>query len=305
VPVFECMLAHDGANHESKITGKKLVEPKLDGVRVLAVVNGSACTLYSRNGKEFENFPQIADFVEEHRKAFQRDSAFGGQFVLDGEIVGKSFQDLMKQAQRKNNAKTDNMVYHVFDILPLSEFREGFCNLQQHKRIDLLKRAQAFLPENGCVRVMPGMDVDLDTAEGHDVMRRFAEASVEEGYEGIMIKSMDAPYECKRSDFWMKWKPTITVDLTIVGFEEGTGRNAGRLGAIIYEGVDNERNIRVNVGTGYSDSDRDEFWSLRNQLLGVIGEIQADAVTQNQDGTYSLRFPRHVRFRGFEPGEKL
>ena len=305
IPVFSCQLAQDSTDQPKKLRGIKRLEVKLDGVRVLAVVNGSACTLYSRNGKEFENFPQISEFIEEHRKAFQRDSAFGGQFVLDGEIMGKNFQDLMKQAQRKSNARTDNMVYHVFDIVPLSEFRKGFCNLQQHKRIDLLKRAQAFLPENSCVRVMPGMDVDLDTAEGHDAMRRFAEASVEEGYEGIMIKNMDAPYECKRSDFWMKWKPTITVDLTIVGFEEGTGRNEGRLGAIIYEGVDNERNIRVNVGTGYSDSDRNEFWAARDQLLGVIGEIEADAVTQNQDGTYSLRFPRHKRFRGFEAGEKL
>jgi len=305
IPIFSCQLAQDSTDHPKKLKGIKRLEVKLDGVRVLAVVNGSACTLYSRNGKEFENFPQIADFVEEHRKAFQRDSAFGGQFVLDGEIVGKSFQDLMKQAQRKSNAKTDNMVYHVFDILPLTEFRDGFCNLQQHKRIDLLKRAQAFLPENGCVRVMPGMDVNLDTAEGHDVMRRFAEASVEEGYEGIMIKNMDAPYECKRSDFWMKWKPTITVDLNIVGFEEGTGRNLGRLGAIMCEGEDNGRKIRVNVGSGLSDSDRDEYWLNRDTLLGDVVEVEADAVTQNQDGSYSLRFPRFMRFRGFEPGEKL
>jgi len=305
IPVFSCQLAQDSTDHPKKLKGIKRLEVKLDGVRVLAVVNGSVCTLYSRNGKEFENFPQIADFVEEHRKAFQRDSAFGGQFVLDGEIVGKNFQDLMKQAQRKSNAKTDNMVYHVFDILPLSEFREGFCNLQQHKRIDLLKRTQAHLPENGCVQIMPGIDVDLDTAEGHDVMRRFAEASVEEGYEGIMIKSMDAPYECKRSDFWMKWKPTITVDLNIVGFEEGTGRNAGRLGAIICEGVDNDRTIRVNVGSGLSDSNRDEYWAARNELLDRVVEVEADAVTQNQDGSYSLRFPRFVRFRGFDAGEKL
>ena len=305
IPVFSCQLAQDSTDQPKKLRGIKRLEVKLDGVRVLAVVNGSACTLYSRNGKEFENFPQIADFVEEHRKAFQRDSAFGGQFVLDGEIVGKSFQDLMKQAQRKSNAKTDNMVYHVFDIVPLNEFREGFCNLQQHKRIDLLKRAQAFLPENGCVRVIPGMDVDLDTAEGHDVMRRFAEASVEEGYEGIMIKSMDAPYECKRSDFWMKWKPTITVDLNIVGFEEGTGRNLGRLGAIICEGDDNDRRIRVNVGSGFSDTLRDEYWTSRDDLLGHLVEVQADAVTQNQDGSYSLRFPRFLRFRDFEAGSKI
>jgi DNA ligase-1 len=305
IPIFSCHLAQDSTDQPKKLKGIKRLEVKLDGVRVLAVVNGSACTLYSRNGKEFENFPQIADFIEEHRKAFQRDSGFGGQFVLDGEIVGKSFQALMKQAQRKRDANTDDMIYHVFDIMPLTEFREGFCNIKQSKRIDLLKRSQAFLPENGCVRVMPGLDVDLDTAEGHDIMRRFAEDAVVEGYEGIMIKNMDAPYECKRSDFWMKWKPTITVDLNIVGFEEGTGRNAGRLGAIICEGVDNERTICVNVGSGLSDANRDEYWLNRDKLLGDVVEVQADAVTQNQDGSYSLRFPRFLRFRGFEPGEKL
>ena len=305
IPIFSCQLAQDSTDHPKKLKGIKRLEVKLDGVRVLAVVSGDVCTLYSRNGKEFLNFPQVADFIEEHRRAFQNNSGFGGQFVLDGEIVGESFQALMKQAQRKSNARTENMVYHVFDIMPLTEFREGFCNLQQHKRIDLLKRTQAHLPETGCVRVMPGMDVDLDTAEGHDVMRRFAEASVEEGYEGIMIKSMDAPYECRRSDFWMKWKPTITVDLNIVGFEEGTGRNAGRLGAIICEGVDNDRTICVNVGSGLSDSNRDEYWAARDELLDRVVEVEADAVTQNQDGSYSLRFPRFVRFRGFEPGEKL
>lgn len=305
IPIFSCQLAQDSTDHPKKMKGIKRLEVKLDGVRVLAVVSGDVCTLYSRNGKEFENFPQIADFIEEHRKAFQFGTGFAGQYVLDGEIVGKSFQDLMKQAQRKSNAKTENMVYHVFDIVPLSEFREGFCNLQQHKRIDLLKRTQAHLPENGCVRIMPGVDVDLDTAEGHDVMRRFADDAVEQGYEGIMIKSMDAPYECKRSDFWMKWKPTITVDLNIVGFEEGTGRNLGRLGAIICEGEDNGRKICVNVGSGLSDSDRDEYWLNRDTLLGNVVEVEADAVTQNQDGSYSLRFPRFMRFRGFEAGEKL
>jgi DNA ligase-1 len=152
---------------------------------------------------------------------------------------------------------------------------------------------------------MNGLEVDLDTAEGHDIMHRYAEAAVAEGFEGIMIKSMDAPYECKRSDFWMKWKPTITVDLKIVGFEQGTGRNENRLGAIICEGEDNGRHICVNVGSGLSDSDRDGYWAARHDLLGHLVEIQADAVTQNQDGTYSLRFPRFLRFRDFEAGEKV
>ena len=305
IPVFTCQLAQDSSDQQQKLKGIKRLEVKLDGVRVIAVVQGATCTLYSRNGKIFENFPQIAEAVEDARKAFQYGRGTGGNFVLDGEIVGESFQKLMKQAHRKSDAKTDGMVYHVFDILPLDALEEGHWNVKQQARLEWLESAKSTLPEDGCVQIMPGMNVDLDTAEGHDVMRRFAEASVEQGYEGIMIKELGAPYICKRSDSWMKWKPTITVDLTIVGFEEGTGRNAGRLGAIIYEGVDNDRNIRVNVGTGYSDSGRDEFWAARDRLLGVIGEVEADAVTQNQDGTYSLRFPRHKRFRGFEPGEKL
>ena len=305
IPIFSCQLAQDSTDYPKKMKGIKRLECKLDGVRVLAVVSNATVTLYSRNGKEFENFPQIADAIEDNRKALSLPTHPSTSFVLDGEIVGESFQKLMKQAHRKSDAVTDGMVYHVFDIIPLDSFIEGHYNAQQHKRIEMLERLRAKLPENGPLQIMPGLDVDLDTAEGHDIMQRYAEAAVEGGFEGIMIKSLDAPYQCKRSDSWMKWKPTISVDLNIVGFEEGTGRNKNRLGAIICEGDDNDRRIRVNVGSGFSDTLRDEYWANRDQLLGHLVEVQADAVTQNQDGTYSLRFPRFLRFRDFEAGDKV
>lgn len=305
IPVFSCQLAQDSADHPKKLKGIKRLEVKLDGVRVLAVIDHGNVTLYSRNGKEFENFPQIADAVEDARKHFQFGRGSGGRFVLDGEIVGESFQQLMRQAHRKSNAETTGMVYHIFDIIPLDAFQEGHWNAQQYKRLEWLEQAREALMETNCLRIMNGLDVDLDTAEGHDIMQRYAEAAVAEGFEGIMIKSLDAPYQCKRSDFWMKWKPTISVDLSIVGFEEGTGRNKNRLGAIICEGEDNGRLIRVNVGSGLSDSDRDEYWAERSNLLGHLVEVQADAVTQNQDGSYSLRFPRFLRFRDFEAGNKV
>jgi len=305
IPVFSCQLAQDSTDQPKKLKGIKRLECKLDGVRVLAVVNGMDVTLYSRNGKQFENFPQIAEAIEDNRKALGLPDHTSYSYVLDGEIVGESFQKLMKQAHRKSDAVTDGMVYHVFDIIPLDSFIEGHYNAQQHKRIEMLERVRARLPADGPIQIMNGLDVDLDTAEGHDIMQRYAEAAVEGGFEGIMIKSMDAPYLCKRTDSWMKWKPTITVDLSIVGFEEGTGRNLGRLGAIICEGDDNGRHIRVNVGSGLSDSDRDEYWHSRADLVGHLVEVQADAVTQNQDGSYSLRFPRFLRFRDFEAGEKV
>jgi DNA ligase 1 len=306
IPVFTCQLATDSEKHVGKLVGKKRIEQKLDGVRVLAVVTRDSVNLYSRNGKPFENFPHIVEQLDEIKNKFAKlFSKNPTGFVLDGEIIGESFQALMKQAQRKSDVNTDNMFYSVFDIVPMVDFERGFWNAQQHKRLALLEEYRAVFDATESIRIMDGIEVNLDTAEGHDVMRRYAEDAVAAGFEGIMIKDLGAPYECRRSTFWMKWKPVITVDLNIVGFEEGTGRNAGRLGAIICEGVDDDRNIRVNVGSGFSDSDRDGYWSSRDELLGDVVEVMADAVTQNQDGTYSLRFPRFVRFRGFEPGEKL
>ena len=306
IPVFTCQLAQDSGDHPSKMKGTKRLEGKLDGVRVLAVVTRNTVNLYSRNGKPFDNFPQIENAIGQIASEFSR-ANFGTEMriVFDGEIVGKSFQDLMKQAQRKSNVKTDNMVYHIFDWMPLAEFEMGFCNSQQRKRTEWLEAQRALIESQPCLKVTDGILVDLDTSDGQDQLRRYANDAVAQGLEGIMIKDVGAPYECRRSTFWMKWKPTITVDLNSVGFEEGTGRNAGRLGAIICEGVDNDRRINVNVGSGLSDANRDEYWSARDQLLGDVIEVEADAVTQNQDGTYSLRFPRFVRFRGFEPGEKL
>lgn len=307
IPIFSCQLAQDSTDQPKKLRGIKRLEPKLDGVRVIAVVQGMSVALFSRNGKEFNNFPDIAKDIMLHRAAFQRGLGSGGRFVLDGEVTGESFQKLMKQAHRKSDAETAGMVYNIFDIMPLDDFQRGYWNAQQYKRFDILEQARGMLPDAGesSLRVVTGLEVDLDSAEGHDIMRRYAEDCVAEGFEGIMIKAVEAPYECKRTDSWMKWKPTISVDLEIVGFEEGTGRNEGRLGAIICEGEDNGRRIRVNVGSGLSDSDRDEYWLARDDLLGHLVEVQADAVTQNQDGSYSLRFPRFLRFRDFEAGDKV
>lgn len=112
-------------------------------------------------------------------------------------------------------------------------------------------------------------------------------------------------YECKRTASWLKAKPFIEVTLEIVGYEEGTGKNAGRLGALVCAGQDDGKDIKVNVGSGLTDEQRIAFWADRDNLAGSLVEVRADAVTQNQDGTYSLRFPRFKTFRGFTPGEKL
>lgn len=301
IPIFECMLAHDGAKHEKKITGKKLLEPKLDGVRVITVINAAnkTATMYSRNGKLLENFGHITSAIEANINEFER------SLVLDGEMVSSSFQALMKQVHRKSDVQSDDARLMLFDVLPLSEFQAGVSSLGQRRRTNLLKSMKATLDKIGSIDIIPQIEVDLDSYVGELQFKQYNKDAIDAGFEGIMIKDVDAVYEAKRSASWLKMKPFIEVSLEIKNVEEGTGKNEGRLGAFVLEGVDDGQTINVNCGSGFSDDDRNSFWASRDSLPGQIVEVRADAVTQNQDGTYSLRFPRFLRFRGFKVGEKI
>lgn len=304
IPVFECQLSHDSANHESKVCGTKMIEVKLDGVRVLTIVYPDGrVDQFSRNGKELLNFGHIK---EQFAKVANKLSS---PTVFDGEIMSSSFQDLMKQVHRKENVTAGDAALHLFDIIPLDQFQEGKFAVKQRERTAWLKQwyeqHMNLLPN---VTVLDHAVVDLDSDEGQKLFSMYNKSAVENGYEGIMIKDLDAPYECKRSAAWLKLKPFIEVSLEVINVEEGTGRNVGRLGAFVCAGIDDGKRIKVNVGSGFSDSNRDSFWASHvenDNIVGQIVEVRADAVTQNQDGTYSLRFPRFLRFRGFEAGEKL
>jgi DNA ligase-1 len=305
VPVFECQLAHDSANHEDKMRGKKQIEVKLDGVRVITVINdvhGKSIEMYSRNGKQFHNFDHI---IEEIRAVLQ-DNPAPYPLVLDGEIMSATFQDLMKQVQRKSNVNAKDAVLNLFDIVPLGCFKNKVWEFSQHARSELVKHwVEDHAETLQHVTALGWETVDLDTTEGYQRFVELNKTAVAGGYEGVMIKDVDAPYQCKRSHSWLKAKPFIEVTLEVVGVEEGTGRNEGRLGALVCAGQDDGKDIRVNVGSGFTDDQRSSIWAAGDDVLNRLVEIRADAVTQNQDGTYSLRFPRFKTFRGFEPGEKL
>jgi DNA ligase-1 len=305
IPVFGCQLAHDSANHETKVSGKKLIEVKLDGVRVITIVRADGrVDMFSRNGKELNNFPHIAEQISSVIK--QKGSSKSMDVVLDGEIMSSSFQDLMKQVHRKDNVEAGDAILNLFDVLPLEDFEKGSYDKDQTTRSSMVKfwveQNQHLIPN---VTYVANELVDLETPKGWARFKEINQQAVLGGYEGIMIKDPLAPYECKRSVAWLKLKPFIEVSLTVTAVEEGTGRNVGKLGAFVCTGNDDGRDIVVNVGSGFTDANRDAYWAGREEVVGKVVEVRADAVTQNQDGTYSLRFPRFLRFRGFDNGEKI
>jgi len=303
VPVFECMLAQDSANHEAKLTGAKILQPKLDGVRAITVIDyeSKSVTMYTRNGKVLENFGHITEYLE----GFMEE--FGRSYILDGEVVSRSFQDLMKQVHRKDNVQATDARLCLFDILPLVEFKAGKSVMAQKRRSAFLKNFENIFNDSGFIEIIPQIEVNLDEFMGEIEYKDYNKKMVEEGFEGIMIKDPNAPYECKRTASWMKSKPFIEVSLTVTAVEEGTGRNQDRLGALVVEGTDDGKYIVVNVGSGFSDEQRSEFWAAKDTLIGQVVEVRADAATRSQDSEdmWSLRFPRFLRFRGFSKGEKI
>ena len=303
IPTFTCSLAHDSANHEKKMVGKKQIEVKLDGVRVITIIRGNKVEMFSRNGKQFHNFDHIITEIEEVLK----DNQAPYDLVLDGEVMSANFQDLMKHIHRKETVQNSDAVLHLFDICPLTDFQKGKWDKPQSFRSAATK---AWVEQHSSilkhVQALEWEDVDLSTPEGEERFVELNKTAVDGGYEGVMIKDIDAPYECKRTHAWLKAKPFIEITLKVVDVEEGTGRNEGRLGAIIVEGEDDGYNYHLNCGSGFTDDQRSSFWADRTNVIGSLVEIRADARTKSQDSeTYSLRFPRFKTFRGFDSNEKL
>jgi len=299
VPVFECMLADDSKKHEKKMTGEVYVEPKLDGVRVITIcdVDKDEVKMFSRNGKELTNFPKI---LEQFDSMLDQMSE---SMVFDGEVMSDDFQTLMREIHRKGGAKTDDAVLNLFDCMPLEYFKEGSYPYALNTRKELLQ-SFTYGPN---ISVVEFVAMNLDDDDGQKQFADYNRLCIDKGFEGIMVKPITGIYECKRSSLWLKVKPFIEVSLKVTDVEEGTGRNAGKLGALVVEGTDMDKFIKTNVGSGLTDADRETYWANKAKLIGQIVEIRADAITQNQDSKdeWSLRFPRFLRFRGFQPGEKL
>ena len=294
VPIFGCMLAHDGAKHPKKIKGACSVEYKYDGVRVIAIVQKGSATLYSRNGKILPNFNLIEDALSKPE--------YNG-LVFDGEVMSEDFQTLMKQVHRKSGANTEDAFLALFDMLTLEEFEAGGTSINS---VDRRKRMIDTVIEDSKIKVVDAFSVDFDTEEGQAEFDKLNKHALAEGYEGLMIKPDSEGYKCKRSHAWLKVKPFIEVTLKVIALEEGTGKNEGMLGALVVEGEDDGKFFHVNVGSGLSDDMRKDVWAAQDKVVGQLVEVRADAATIGQDSdTWSLRFPRFKTFRGFELGEKL
>lgn len=287
IPTFNVQLAQKYFEKPEKLEGKTFaITTKLDGFRLIAMKDEHGnVSFYSRVGQPAEGLVEI----EAEMKA-----AFPSGIVFDGELTISNYFELeSKEAYKaaskiirlKGDTPKRGLTYRVFDVLTIEEWRTQNCTHTYDERRNLLEGFFGYV-----AAPIPHIEVLPVLYRGNDTTKvtEWLEKITSEGGEGVMLNLVGSPYRFTRCWDIMKVKKMNTLDLEIVGFEEGSGRLAGTLGAIHVRYKDG--NI-VKVGSGFSDTLRAEIWQDRDKWLGAIVEIQYFEETTNADGGISLRFP--------------
>ncbi len=206
-----------------------LMEPKLDGLRGIAVRNRPGVTLYSRNRTSFNSrFPRLVAALT---------SLPADDFVLDGEVVGMvggrpDFGALQEGAATE-------VGYHVFDLLHL--LGHDVRRLPIEERKALLARLLAPVEVPGVHLVAPLSGTP----------RQVFEASCRDGWEGVVAKRRGSVYRSGRSPDWVKLKCSCRQELVVGGWTPAQGSREG-LGALLLGYWEAGKLVYAGkVGTGF------------------------------------------------------
>ena len=270
----------------------KLKEPvqvslKLDGIRCSALIDeNNNIDFLSRQGKPILGLKQI-------HKALKDMNLQG--YMLDGELIRINHDNLSSDENFKLttsivSSKDDdkqNLEYVIFDIVPIENYRKRECNLIFAKRKKILNQ---LIQENEFIRKVP---VYTTTKSIDDIYEILAQVE-SEGQEGLMLNTLTGLYKFgKRSNDLLKVKTFNTCDIFCTGVEEGEGKYAGTLGAIICD----YKGYKLKVGSGLTEEQRDFYWKNKSKIVNRIVEIKYFEESSDKDGNLSLRFPVFIQVR--------
>jgi DNA ligase-1 len=275
-----------------------MVEVKYDGMRELTETEPTALTYKTREGRldpKFdgvfdENLRNLWEVACEH---LNTDTIWvDGEVLVENDDPKETFRGTMKA--RKSGADKSKLVYRIFEILTKEEWESKKTTRPLSERRATLERL---------IWIVADEDYNIQPSHGQvryseEEMLAYYEPLVARGAEGVIIKPMTSVYEWKRSKLWTKHTPVFTADLRITGRYLGSGKNENRLGGFNLEGeLEDGTFVVADVGSGFSDAQRDEFWEMDEDLLcSMIAEIEYREVSYAKE-TPSLRFPafKHIR----------
>jgi len=270
---------------EDSISYPVRIEPKLDGLRCIAVKNNGEVTLFTRSGSVLETLPRIKGLLE---------NATWDNFVLDAEVMGADWNETASVAMSYKRGKDDSgMVLHVFDAMTFDDWREQESTLNLSDRTELASELVAKVNSTSVVTV------DGKTVNNMKELLTFYNDCMEDGYEGIMLKDLNSKYAFKRSKAVLKMKPVTTYEGVIVGHYEGNvgSKREGMWGGF---NVVMPNGVVTRVGGGYTDALKAEIDIDPDSYLGKIVEVEGQPDPMTADGLTrdgKVRFPVFTRFR--------
>jgi ATP-dependent DNA ligase len=280
----------EGIKILDKVTYPVRVEPKLDGLRCIAVKKDGEVTFFTRNGTRLETLPRIQKVLEDAKY---------DNVVLDGEAMGDDWNESASVLMSRKDKKDDgNIFYNVFDAMPLADWVAQESTMTYADRCKLaLETVLATVEFEGkaCVRLVPHI-----TAQNEDQLKTFFAKCMNEGYEGVMLKRMDTAYEWDRSKNILKLKPCVTYEGIVVGSYEGRRgtKREGQFGGF-YVLLPNK--VITRCGGGFNDALRAQIQlETPASWNGTIVECEAQPDPLTKDGLTvdgKMRFPVYCRNR--------
>jgi len=261
------------------------VEPKLDGLRCVAVKHYGEVTMFTRNGTVLETLPRIKSLLE---------SAPWDEFILDGEVMGESWNDSASVVMSHKKGKDDSkMIFHVFDALPFEDWRDQESHLDLEDRLELAKELVSQVRNPAVVQVQGRLANDQE-----ELLTAYLRA-VGDGYEGVMVKDLGTPYLFKRSSNIRKLKPIKTFEGIIVGHYEGR-RGSKREGLWGGFEVVLPNGVVTRVAGGFTDKLKADINLDPDSWIGRIIEMEGQPDPLTGDGLTrdgKVRFPVYIRER--------
>jgi DNA ligase 1 len=270
------MLAHKFADHAHKIEYPAATQPKLDGIRCIAIVENGKCTLWSRTRKPITSVPHIIKAIEE---------TFKDDIILDGELYNHAFktnfEHIVSLVRQEDPALDhEDVQYHIYDLAVDGPFMDRNSFLASH-----FDRTEKYGP----LHLVPTLWVKSES----EVMEYFNQFR-EQGYEGAMLRNIESKYVNKRSYDLQKVKEFDDAEFQIIGIEEGRGKLQGHVGAFVCRMPSGKEFLAKMSG----DTDKlREYFNDAQLWQGKMLTVKYQGLT-GKEGV--PRFPVGVAIRDYE-----
>lgn len=308
------MLAGSAAQVADVVDGSATlaVETKVDGIRLQAHLRGGAVRLFTRTLEEVtERMPEVVELLA----ALPAERA-----VLDGEVIALA-PDGRPEPFQVTGARTASTAdpAALREQVPLTTFLFDLLHLDGRDLVD----EPAHQRWGALASLAPELLVSRMETDDAEAAHAFFAQQVVAGHEGVVIKSLDAPYAAgRRGAGWVKVKPRHTLDLVVLAVEWGSGRRRGWLSNIHLGARDATTGELVMLGKtfkGMTDEmlawQTERFLELETHREGHVVHVRPEQVVEiaydgvqrsnRYPGGVALRFARVLRYRDDKPVSEI